>query len=42
MGGAADEIKIRQEGGADGGAKKGLEWAVRGPTVERTTHGTIA
>ena len=42
MGGAADEIEIGQKGRADRRTKKGLEWAVRGPTVERATHGTIA
>ncbi len=42
MGGAADEIEIGQKGRADRRTKKGLERAVRGPTVERATHGTIA
>ena len=42
MGGAADEIEIGQKGRADRRTKKGLEWAVRGPAVERATHGTIA
>jgi hypothetical protein len=42
VGGAADEIEIGQKGRADRRTKKGLEWAVRGPAVERATHGTIA
>ena len=42
MGGAADEIEIGQKGRADRRTKKGLEWAVRGPAVERATHGPIA
>ncbi len=42
MGGAADEIEIGQKGRADRRTKKGLEWAVRCPAVERATHGTIA
>jgi hypothetical protein len=41
VGGAADEIEIGQKGRADRRTKKGLEWAVRCPTVERATHGTI-
>jgi len=42
VGGAADEIEIRQKGRADRRTKKGLEWAVRCPAVECATHGTIA
>ena len=42
MSGAADEIEIGQEGRADRRTKEGLEWAVRGPTVERAADGTIA
>jgi len=42
VGGTADEIEIGQKGRADRRAKKGLEWAVRGPAVERATHGPIA
>ncbi len=42
MGGAADEIEIGQKGRADRRTKKGLEWAVRCPAVERATHGPIA
>ena len=42
MGGAADEIEIGQKGRADRRTKKGLEWAVRGPAVERATYGAIA
>ena len=42
MGGAADEIKIGQKGGADGRTKKRLEWTVGSPAIEGATDGAVA
>ena len=42
MGGAADEVEIFEQGGADRRTQKGAFHPVRGPTVKRSTDGSVA